>query len=275
MRSIYLFLLFTAFTASAQVSPDKYFPKKLIYSLNVDSCTILKSGREGKAKYDLKVVYDRVNKKMYFDDFYSGMRMEFLYNKDTQLFIQNMSSRKPKIVLMSQDSFIYNSKGQKVRYKSVRFNDKKAKPIVTEYEYRNDTLIKETYKYGSDVFRTVYYTYDAKKRNKEQLIINTQAKTEHFIYSYNVINQLISYVSIGDFNDTLFTYKYIYDMNGRVSETRVYNAMGQLENLYKTTYLQNGLIDFEEEYLLIKNGQLETAVYQKKTFKYAYKKPKK
>lgn len=176
--------------------------------------------------------------------------------------------------LVSRDSFFYNEKKQKVRYKSVNFIKANEPPIEATYLYRNDTLITEVYTYGMDIFRTIVYTYNKKLGIKQKTILSSKA-TENYFFVYNQQQQLVSYYRTGlSSTDTLFEHRYKYDVKGRLIETEIYDNTGKLQHMYRKQYLDNGLFDLQEDFLLIKNGQLETALYQKKAYRYGYRKTK-
>lgn len=278
IRNTLLFFLLVFYTLSgkAQITPEQYFPIRLIYENKIDTCTILKWSKDNQLTPDLSIIFDRAKMKMTMKDQRNDALIEFIYNKDTQLIIQNLysSSNSKEKRLISRDSFFYNSKKQKVRYKSVNFINQKELPVEATYLYKNDTLITEVYTYGSEIFRTIVYAFDPKTRVKHQTILSAKA-TENYYYAYNSKNQLERYYATGkNSTDTLFEHRYIYDTQGNLIENQVYDFTGKLEHTYKKSYLENGLISNEESYLLIKNNDLSTALYQKKVYRYGFRKSK-
>jgi YD repeat-containing protein len=213
---------------------------------------------------------------MILKDPQNGMLIDFVYNNDTLLVLQNLYSvsTKNEKKLVSQDSFFYNTKKQKIRYKSVNFLRANEPSTEATYLYRNDTLITEVYTYGVEIFRTVVYNFNSKTRVKHQTILSAKP-TENYYFVYNDQNQLQSDYATGiNSKDTLFEHRYTYDTQGRLTETKVFDNRGSLQHIYRNSYLENGLTDVKENYLLIKNEDLETALYQKKVYRYGYRKTK-
>ncbi len=270
-----IIVLLKTFALSAQTASEPLFDFSNILRQKVDSCTILKWSKDKALDPDVDVVFDRVKMKMIVRDTRTSMLIEFLYNKDTLLMLQNLYAlSKEGKKLVSRDSFFYNEKKQKVRYKSVNFIKANEPPIEATYLYRNDTLITEVYTYGMDIFRTIVYTYNKKLGIKQKTILSSKA-TENYFFVYNQQQQLVSYYRTGlSSTDTLFEHRYKYDVKGRLIETEIYDNTGKLQHMYRKQYLDNGLFDLQEDFLLIKNGQLETALYQKKAYRYGYRKTK-
>jgi YD repeat-containing protein len=274
--SLFTLLVFIAFRAHAQITPEQYFPIRLIYQLKADTCTILKWNKDNVLSKDLSIIFDRAKMKMTLKDPQNGMLIEFVYNNDTMLVLQNLYSVSPKNEkkLVSQDSFFYNTKKQKSRYKSVNFLRPNEPSIEATYLYRNDTLITEVYTYGAEIFRTIVYAFNNKTRVKHQTILSAKA-TENYYFVYNSQHQLQSDYATGiNSTDTLFEHRYLYDAQGRLTETQVFDNQGALQHIYRNSYLDNGLTDVKESYLLIKNNDLGTALYQKKVYRYGFRKTK-
>jgi len=273
---LFTLLLFLSIKGNAQITPEQYFPMSLIYQLKVDTCTILKAGKDNVMSKDISIIFDRAKMTMILKDPQNGMLIEFVYNKDTLLVLQNLYSvsTKNEKKLVSQDSFFYNTKKQKIRYKSVNFLRPNEPSTEATYLYRNDTLITEVYTYGVEIFRTIVYNFNSKTRVKHQTILSAKP-TENYYFVYNAQNQLQSDYATGiNSKDTLFEHRYTYDAQGRLTETKVFDNRGSLQHIYRNSYLENGLTDVKENYLLIKNEDLETALYQKKVYRYGYRKTK-
>lgn len=273
---LFLFLAINLMSAKAQITPEQYFSIRQIYANKIDTCTIFKWSKDNQLSSDLSIIFDRANLKMTIKDWKNGGFIEFIYNKDTQLVLQNLYTieKSKEKRLISRDSFFYNSKKQQVRYKSVDFVNPKKLPVEATYLYKNDTLITVVYTYGKEIFRTIVYAFDAKTRVKHQTILSAKA-TENYYYIYNSKDQLESYYSVGkNITDTLFEHRYQYDSQGNLIEDQVYDFNGRLEHTYKKTYLENGLLNTDESYLLIKNEDLSTALYQKKVYRYSSRKAK-
>ncbi len=273
---LFILLVFYSLNSKAQITPEQYFSIRQIYANKIDTCTILKWSKDNQLTPDLSIIFDRANLKMTMKDQRNDGLIEFIYNKDTQLIIQNLysSSNSKEKRLISRDSFFYNSKKQKVRYKSVNFINQKELPVEATYLYKNDTLITVVYTYGKEIFRTIVYAYDAKANVNHQTVLSAKA-TENYYYVYNNKHQLESYYSIGKSStDTLFEHRYLYDAQGNQIEDQVYDFTGKLEHTYKKSYLENGLLNNEESFLLIKNEDLSTALYQKKVYRYGFRKSK-
>jgi len=270
-----IIVLLNTFALGAQTASEPLFDFRNILRQKVDSCTILQWSKNKALNPDVDVVFDRVKMKMIVKDTRSSMLIEFLYNKDTQLVLQNLYAlSKEGKKLVSRDSFFYNEKKQKVRYKSVNFFKANEPPVEATYLYRNDTLITEVYTYGMDIFRTIVYTYNKTAGIKQKTILSSKA-TENYFYVYNQQQQVVSYYgTVLSSTDTLFEHRYKYDVRGRLIETEIYDNTGKLQHLYRKQYLDNDLVDQQEDFLLIKNGQLETALYQKKAYRYGYRKTK-
>lgn len=274
--TLILFLFLNVLSVKAQITPEQYFSIRQIYANKIDTCTIFKWSKDNQLNADLSIIFDRANLKMVIRDQQNGGLIEFIYNKDTQLILQNLYTieKSKEKRLISRDSFFYNNKKQQVRYKSVDFVNPKKLPVEATYLYKNDTLITVVYTYGKDIFRTIVYTFDARTRVKHQTILSAKA-TENYYYVYNRSNQLERYYGTGkNSTDTLFEHRYVYDAQGNLTEDQVFNFAGKLEHIYKKSYLDNGLLDKEENYLLIKNDDLGTALYQKKLYRYGYRKAK-
>lgn len=273
--AILLIVLFNVFVLSAQTASEPLVDFSNILKQKVDSCSISKWSKGNALIPEVDVVFDRIKMKMTVKDTRTGMVIEFLYNKDTQLVLQNLYAlSKEGKKLVSRDSFFYNEKKQKVRYKSVNFYKANEPPVEATYLYRNDTLITEVYTYGNEVFRTIVYTYNRKQGIKQKTILSSKA-TENYFYIYNQQQQLVSYYGTGlNSSDTLFEHRYQYDIKGRLTETEIYDNTGKLQHLYRKQYLSNDLVEQQEDFLLIKNGQLESALYQKKVYRYGYRKSK-
>lgn len=259
---------------SAQITPEKYYPKQTLIRLGVDSCAIFKESKEGKLKPDLTVQYNKDHSVMTFLDYVSGMRIVFNYGKDSLLHSQKLYMIEKGVkTLMSTDSFIYNSKRLKTKYQSINHSSTKIKNFSIDYTYRNDSLIREVYQYGNEVFRTVIHYFDYKTNTLNKTSISPQAKIENLYYKYDNNGLLSSYFSIGDMKDTVFVQRYKNDSKGRRTETLIYNGLGELENMYRTHYNPEGLIDYEEEFLSIKENKPSNSVYVKKVYRYSYRKP--
>lgn len=275
MRKLALLTIVLSFTMilGAQTASEPLVDFTNILRQKVDSCTIFKWSKDKALNPDVNVVFDRVKMKMSVKDTRTGMLIEFIYNKDTQVVLQNLYSlTKEGKQLVSRDSFFYNEKKQKIRYKSVNFFNPNEPPVEATYLYRNDTLITEVYTYGMDIFRTIVYKYNKNLGTKQTTILSSKA-TENYFYIYNKQLQLISYYRTGlNSTDTLFEHRYKYDIKGRLTETEIYDNTGKLQHVYRKRYLENDLLDEQEDFLLIKNGQLETALYQKKVYRYGYRK---
>ena len=273
---LFTLLLLLSIKGNAQITPEQYFPMRLIYQLKVDTCTILKGSKDNVLSKDISIIFDRTKMKMILKDPQNGMLIEFVYNNDTLLVLQNLFSvsAKNEKNLVSQDSFFYNTKKQKIRYKSVNFLRPNEPSTEATYLYRNDTLITEVYTYGTQIFRTVVYNFNSKTRVKHQTILSAKP-TENYYFVYNGQHQLQSDYATGiNSKDTLFEHRYFYDAKGSLTETKVFDNKGALQHVYRNSYLENGLTDVKENYLLIKNENLETALYQKKVYQYGYRKTK-
>ena len=61
-----------------------------IYQLKVDTCTILKAGKDNVMSKDISIIFDRTKMTMILKDPQNGMLIEFVYNKDTLLVLQNL-----------------------------------------------------------------------------------------------------------------------------------------------------------------------------------------
>lgn len=256
------FLLLLATLCQAQFSLDHYHPQELIKELKLDSCTIYVQKEDGSLEIEQSYLYDSEGRETanhrYFQNF------SFIYEYDAEG--KKISSLTTNMNDGEKSTLFYNDNG--LLEKRVTINQEGEETTRNIYYYNNEKLTKEEYYLYGNLHVVSIYSYDEGKNQKTEERTfrgNPQGK---WVYKYNENGDLLSFTSYEPNEEISVKQEYKYNEEGLEVEFRILTDDDQLSQLYTTTYDEIGLIKYRESWTSIRNGNLETADYEKTVYVY-------
>lgn len=219
--------------ANAQYSMDRYHPRQLIAELGVVTTEIYEVHGDSQ-KLVTEIHYDELGNEVLFIDQESKFRTEYRYDSVRKVgqYFGPMEGG-----YFERDTFIYNENGQLMNNITYDNTGKVSKRMV--YEYEGDLLKKEQYILGGKLHVLTEIEYDDKNRRVRNKRTFRGTPTDDEVFVYDEYGNMIEFIMVKpDGSESLHQYHSYNDQNLK-TEFKVGNQ------LYTTSYREDGLIDFE------------------------------
>ncbi|HSY61700.1 MAG TPA: hypothetical protein VK796_07475 [Cytophaga sp.] len=262
-----LFLLFVH-TSFAQFTSDRYHPKSILSKQRIDSCKIYSKTKTEAPKLSEVLLYSLSGDIIKIIDYEGEYSNTYRYDTTGRLVAKYFIPVGEGFY--ERDTLIYDTNNNLILDIAYKYDGSESTRY--KYVYSKNILQKEFYFLNEKLKTVTEYVYDGKNRLiKETHIYNGQI-SELYSYKYDDSNNLIEFTtssSTGTVNSKQF---FKYNTNNLKIEQSIYDENNMLSQVYKTYYLENGLIDYEEWFTGIENNKINKSDYKKLIYTYTVKK---
>lgn len=265
MRFAVLLSILMTSQAFGQYASDRYYPKEIIKKEKVAACKIYEDSA-GTLNLTDEIRYDEDGKETELVSHKWGYAEKFFYNDKGMKIARYFTPEGDHF--WERDTLLYNKGGMLTAVITYNYDGSQSKR--SEYEYADSQLVKERFFFGGHLSFTSKYTYsdNGRKRVEKRVIKDQPDEISTCFYDQN--KNLTEFIRDGEGDDRI-DHVYTYDAHGRKTQESLYGMVGHLDQFYRTAYLENGLIDFEEAFTGIKNNDLKQSDYVKTVYHYTYR----
>lgn len=252
-----------------QFTFDRYHPKEIIKNQKVDTCKIFNKEKD-KLILQQEIIYLADGSESEYIDISNECSTKYYYNKNgmkiAEYFIPFGGS------FLEKDTLLYDEHGNK--YRQIKYSKNGTEASSSEYEYTGNKPVVEKYFSKGNLEMIYKNVYDSRNRLKKVKYILLKNANGYCTYKYDKNNNFIQFKAINVSGEVTLRQEYKYDKKNLRTELDVYGLNNKLIQMYKTNYLESGLIDSEEWFTGIKNENMNDSDHEIKIYQYTYRQEK-